>query len=105
MVKIATTAEANAFVEQNSITNLKDTTPVVTGVPRTIEGTDIQYWQVLYLNPSRPDEKPQPLIGSSTFIADNGQIISRGTGSMFGKSAQPFKDWFLEQYNRSQPDT
>ena len=94
---ITTTAEADAFAKQN-VKSSMDVTPVVTGDPHTIEGTDIKYWQVLYLNPSRPDEDPQPLIGSSTFLADNGQVLSRGTGSMFGQNPQPFKDWFLSQY-------
>ncbi len=96
-VVITTTQEANDFVKQH-VQGMRHASPVVVDEPRVLEGTDIRYWQILYVNPEIPDDKPNSLIGSSTFLADNGQVLSRGTGSMFGKNPQPFKDWFLSQY-------
>lgn len=98
-VAITTTEEADAFVKQH-VQGMRHASPVVVDESRLLEGTDIKYWQVLYVNPEIPDDKPNSLIGSSTFLADNGQVLSRGTGSMLGKNPQPFKDWFLSQYRR-----
>jgi len=99
MSKITTTEEADAFVKQNAsgITSLNNAIPVVTGEPNVIEGEDIKYWRILFSNPEKPDKEPQPLMGSEKFLADNGQIISKGVTP----NPQPFKDWFLEQYDRN----
>ena len=96
MAKIATTAEADALAKQN-IPSRPFAVPVVTGEPRTLEGTDIQYWPVLYTNPEHPDSESEFMQGAAQFIADNGQVMTRNTGPK-SSNPQSFKDWLLSQY-------
>lgn len=96
MSTITTTAEADAKAKE-LIRRTDGLIPTVTGEALTIEGTDIHYWQILYVDPNQPDREPEVLIGSSEFIADNGQLLSFGSGNAFGDQFS-FKDEFLQRY-------
>lgn len=99
MISITTIAEADARAKE-LIKRQDGLIPVVAGEPMTIEDTGIRYWSILYANPSKPDQEPEVLIGSSEYIADNGQILTFGSGNAFDTSFS-FKDEFLRKYRRS----
>ncbi len=99
MSTITTTTEADAKVKE-LMKRPDGLIPVVTGDALTIEGTDIHYWSILYAYPNRPDKEPEVLIGSSEYIADNGQILTFGSGNAFNPQFS-FKDEFLRKYRRS----
>jgi len=92
-VVITTTEEADAFVKQH-VQGMRHASPVVVDEPQVLEGTDIKYWRVLYFNPEIPDDKPNGLLGSTSYLTDNGRVLTRGVRP----DNVPFKDWFLSQY-------
>lgn len=92
-VAITSTEEADVFVKQH-VQGMKNASPVVVDEPQIIEGTDIKYWRILYINPEIPDDRPNGLLGSTSYLTDNGKVLTRGVRP----DNVPFKDWFLEQY-------
>ncbi len=100
MSTITTTTEADTKVKE-LIQRPDGLIPILTDEALAIEGTDIHYWQILYADPKRPDREPEVLIGSSEYIADNGQILSFGSGNAFNPQFS-FKDDFLRKYRGNQ---